>query len=298
MSLRLILASFSGRLGTPARYMATLPRRSRFERGAVASAAMGMFSLVDPHRLTPVQRTAHRIVSGVLAGAVGADLAREDPMIDPLTDGVLLGGAALAFGSPAEELDAWAASHLERCGVPHARWLFAGLAAATTALSYAVAPHRERDGDQWFAVAGAFEEERRTELGADARTLIELLLTAPEGADALPGADALRAQLVDAHRVITDYPTSDVHLVVPHPERLAVPHEQVWPVRGSFVREGIEFGLVLRIEAGRLSMLEVTIPEEPRLIDPALAVLAHDPSLPEVGEVSVVRESDVVAATV
>lgn len=315
MSLRLVLASSSGRLGTSARYLATLPRRSRLERGLVASAATGVFSLIDPHLLTPVQRSAHRMVSGALAGAVGADLAREDPMIDPVTDGVLLGGAALALAGPAEQLDTWAARQLQRRGVPHPRLLFAALAAGATALSYAVATHRERDSATWSSIADGFEQARERELPAAARDLIAALLGAGEsGADEggagqegqpgaelpgagrhgaeLPGAAALREQLEQAREIIPDFPTSDVMLAVPEPVRLAVPHSQVWPVRAAFTRGGMAFGLSLHITEGRLDVLQVMLPQDERLIDAALAILDADPSLPRPEELELLREGE------
>ena len=303
MSLRLLLTSPAVRLGRAARLIGDVPLSSRVLRGTAFSLALGAFSLVDPHRLDPWQRTGHRMISGALAGAVGADLAREDPIVDPVTDSVLLAGAALALAGPAEELDGWAQKRLGELGITHPRWIFAALGAGMTAATYALASRQVEDEQAWHELAHTITDELRGELDPRLRAVIEAMLApAVDGADGadLPGAAALREQLGHV-RQLGDRPFFDTMLVFEDPALTtlprAVPRQQTWPVSACFDRDGRVYRLELLISDGLLAAVTATTDQAETPVgwdmgEAELGALVDDPTPPAVDELELVVESE------
>lgn len=285
MSLRLLLVNSSGSLFRSARLVGSLPTRPRAVRGAVAITAIGAFSLIDPHRLTPWQRATHRFVSGALAVMVGADLAREDPIVDPVTDAVLLGGAALALAGPAEELDGVAVRGLEQLGCRHPRTLLALGGAAVTAATYALAAHRPEDAEAWGEMSEAFDPDVEHELEDRTRSLIDGLI----GQETQ--AETLRTQLATARRRASWGPES-IELSTDETLPRVLPRTQVWPAHGSFAALGHRYRLDLLIVDGRLSSLAVVAEGDDHAVDRALEAWSLSPRLPWIDDVEIWHEAD------
>lgn len=269
----------------------------------VAAGITGALTLIEPRELGPWQRAAYRLAVAGGCGLLVADLAREDePIIDPARDGLLAGGMTLALMDLTEHVDGRIVDVLRGAGMERPRPLMAALNALSTVALYALTPS---DGG-WVAVADTFEESEPEELPQQVRELVALLLEAPEGGDDLPGAAALREQLVGARTQDPGYPTSDVLLIVEDPQRLAVPHQQTWPVSGSFERDGVTYRLELQIGEGALAMLGVMVDEgvvdegagdvDDEALEAAIDALSSpDFRLPRPAEVTVERQSEQVA---
>ncbi len=301
MSLRLLLqpaAHTLSRIGYPVRYVGGIPTRSRVFRGAVASVGIGALSLVDPARLRPWQTVGHRFLSATLAGLTGADLAREDPIIDPFTDGVLMAGAALGLAEPAEHLDAWAMSALQRAGFSRPRWVLAGVGMATMAAAYTAAGSMAKDANAWQQfVPEAPDAEGNGPLQANHRAIIERLLEPAEDGTELPGTAVLRTQL-ETLRASDDHWAASVTLVADPSTQRLVPHQQTWGVYGRFTHAGYPYRLELQISGGRMVALAVLsdLPEgdaaEQGLVDMEAAYDALETltRMPEASALEIVRE--------
>ena len=205
---------------------------------------------------------------------------------------MLTGAATLGLMDLGEHLEGALVDLMRRGGISRPRLVFAGIGAAGTLALYALEARRSAgqvEGEDSFSQES--DEEDR-ELPAPARDLVALLLAEPEDGEDLPGAPALRAQLLLARTHGPAEEASEVWLTVPETAERAVPRHQTWPVRGTFTQRGYRFQLELQIDDGMLSMLSVFLADEAPEPDgdAALEHLASsDFSLPAVAEVEIVR---------
>ena len=181
---------------------------------------------------------------------------------------------------------------LQGLGMERPRLVLAALGAVGTAAVIALPHIGDPDGD-WSPLEETFGEPTGVPLPSEARALIAALLAdAPDG-PALPGAEALRDQLASARALDTGGVSTDLQLVVEDPERLAVPRQQLWPVRAEFRRGGIRYELELQIDDGRLGMLSVMVPDEEPRLEHALSQLSSPAFvLPDPDEIVLRRETD------
>ena len=205
------------------------------------------------------------------------------------------GAATLGLMDLGEHLDGALVDLMRRGGISRPRLVFAGIGAAGTLALYALEARRSAgqvEGEDSFSQES--DEEDR-ELPAPARDLVALLLAEPEDGEDLPGAPALRAQLLLARTHGPAEEASEVWLTVPETAERAVPRHQTWPVRGTFTQQGHRFQLELQIDNGKLSMLSVFpdgAEQDPELDEAALEHLWRpDFSLPSAAEVEIMRET-------
>lgn len=259
---------------------------ARRGRAILAAGAAGALTVIDPASLGTLQRSALRLAEAALAGLIVTDTG-EDPIIDPASDGLLTAGLVLGLAELSEALDGRVTRALRDAGMPQPRLLLAGLGVAAVASLYALGARPEES-------TGADPLEESVELPhleplePRARALIGALLDAGE---AHRGTAALREQLDVARSLRLGTASPDVVLSVPAAERLAVPHEQTWPVRGRFRHEGFAYMVELQIESGRLSALTVQVAPEERHVQPALDAL-YGADLPSIQDVETMIESE------
>lgn len=266
-------------------------------RSAAAAAVVGGITLIEPRHLGPWSRAAYRIGMAGVSGLLTADTTtEEEALLSPSLDGVLTGAATLGLMDLGEHLDGALVDLMRRRGISRPRLVLAGIGAAGTLALYALEARRSAgqvEGEDSFSQES--DEEDR-ELPAPVRDLVALLLAEPEDGEDLPGAPALRAQLLLARTHGPAEEASEVWLTVPETAERAVPRHQTWPVRGTFTQQGHRFQLELQIDDGTLSMLSVFPNDEvqhPELEeDAALEHLSSpDFSLPAAAEVEIVRET-------
>lgn len=247
---------------------ARLPGRAA--RAVLAAGAVGALSLIEPSTLRPWQRGAYRLGTAVASGLLAADAAREEePLLDPVRDGVVIGAIALALMGPSERLDGVITDRMRRIGISRPRAVLGALGVTGTLVSYALLRTPGSAGS-WRSDWGPFGTPETIEMPEQVRSLIGALLQTPAPGTDLPGAPALREQLVTARIARSDCDLSDTQVVVEDPGRLAVPRNQSWPVTGEFVRDGIRYELVLQIDGGTLSMLSVMVPDDEERLEEAL----------------------------
>lgn len=253
----------------------------RAVRGAVAAGAVGALSLVEPRALGPWQRGAYRVTTAVVSGLMAADMAREDePLLDPVRDGVVIGAITLALMGPSERLDRSITDGMRRLGISRPRLVLGALGVAGTLASYALPPSSSTE-DGWQPLEDMFSQSETVDMPGEIRDLILALLDTPAPGQDLPGAAALREQLATARIARSTCDASDIQIVVEDPQRLAVPRTQSWPVAGEFVRDGIRYELALQIDSGTLGMLSVLVPDDEVRLEEALeASSAPDFELP------------------
>lgn len=255
-------------LGPPVR----LPGRAA--RAVLAAGAVGALSLVEPRSLRPWQRGAYRLGTAVVSGLLAADAAREEePLLDPVRDGVVIGAITLALMGPSERLDGVITDGMRRIGISRPRAVMGALGVAGTLVSYTLPttlPTPSGDDGSWRTDWDPFGPPATIEMPERVRALIGALLETPAPGVDLPGAPALREQLATARIARGDCDLSDTQVVVEDPRRLAVPRTQSWPVTGEFVRDGIRYELVLQIDGGTLSMLSVLVPDDEERLEEAL----------------------------
>lgn len=251
----------------------TMLSAGRLLRLSAAAGAVGALTLVEPRALGPWRRGAYRVGVAVVSGLLVADTSREDqPLLDPVRDGIVSGGVTLGLMEMLERVDGAIVDGLRRVGVTRPRPLLAALGAAGTAAMYLL-PSLEDQGQRWGTIDELFGEPETVDLTREARDLIVALLAPADGAD-LPGAAALREQLARARSVDPGYLSSDVQIEVEDPERLAVPRNQTWPVTGAFTRGGLRYLLQLQIDQGRLGLLAVAVADDEPRTEQALEQLA------------------------
>lgn len=269
------------------------PSFPRLFCAAAAAGAVGAISLVEHRRLGPWSRGAYRVGMAALTGALVADSSRLDqPLLDPVRDGIVAGGITLGLMDLIERLDGAVVDGLAGAGVRHPRALLAALAAAGTAAMIAV-PVTSAQPERWETLEERLGESESRPLPADVQALLAALLTPPEHAPDLPGAPALREQLASARVVDPAYPSSDAQFEVEDPPRLAVPRQQVWPLRAAFERDGIRYELELQIDGGCLGMLSIMVPDEEPRHEHAHELLSSPGfALPDPSEITVVQESE------
>jgi hypothetical protein len=267
--------------------------RARALRVVVGAGTVGALTLVEPRRLGPLAHGAYRVGIAAATAALVADSSRYDlPVLDPVRDGVVAGGVTLGLMEVLESLDARMVDALQGRGITRPRLALAALGAVGTAAVIAL-PHLGEPDRGWAPLEESFGEPSGVPLPSEARALIAALLADPEDAAPLPGAQALREQLAIARGLDTGGAGADLQLVVDHPERLAVPRQQLWPVRAEFRRGGIRYELELQIDDGRLGMLSVMVPDEEPRLEHALSQLSS-PSfvLPDPEEIVLRQETD------
>lgn len=224
--------------------------------GALSTAVAGVLPLIDPSKLNNTQRRAVHAASAVLTGVYAAVIVGgRNRKLMPLkvATGLAATGAALRFADAGDRFDALLEQKLRRAGSRYPRvWMAVGAAALTFAghLGDRVAGRTEL-----FEPMAIDQRERLRSPGAAVRSLVEGIL----GATAWPAADALHAQLHAAREVYWgDRFTSVAHFRVPDDLPRAVPHEQVFPVRGQFTGpDGTPLRLFLQISDGKLDYLGV-----------------------------------------
>lgn len=260
---------------------------------AAAAGAVGAISLVEHRRLGSWSHGAYRVGMAALTGALVADSSRRDqPLLDPVRDGIVAGGVTLGLMDPIERLDGAVVDGLHAAGLRHPRALLAGLAAVGTA-AMMLAPAAFPQSKRWRTLEEMFGETESRPLPDDVLALLAALLTPPEHTTDLPSAPALREQLASARILDPGYPSSDVQFDVEEPQRLAVPRQQVWPQRAAFVRDGIRYELELQIDGGCLGMLSVMVPEdEPRHEHAHELLCSPGFALPDPSEISLEQESE------
>ena len=267
--------------------------RSRVLRVVAGAGAVGALSLVEPRRLGPLGHATYRIGVAAATAALVADSSRYDlPVLDPVRDGVVAGGVTLGLMDLLESFDARMVDALQGRGMERPRLVLAALGAVGTAAVIALPHIGDPDGD-WSPLEETFGEPTGVPLPSEARALIAALLAdAPDG-PALPGAEALRDPLASARALATGGVSTALQLVVADPERLAVPRQQLWPVRAEFRRGGIRYVLELQIDDGRLGMLSVMVPDEEPRLEHALSQLSSPAFvLPDPDEIVLRRETD------
>lgn len=267
--------------------------RSRVLRVVAGAGTVGALSLVEPRRLGPLGRATYRVGVAAATGALVADSSRYDlPVLDPVRDGVVAGGVTLGLMDVLESFDARMVDALRALGMERPRLALAAVGAVGAAAVIAL-PHLGDPERDWSLPEESFGEAAGEPLPSEVRALIAALLAdAPEGA-ALPGAEALRGQLERARLLDTGAVSTDLQLVVEDPERLAVPRQQLWPVRAEFRRGGIRYELELQIDDGRLGMLSVMVPDEEPRLEHALSQLSSPTFvLPDPEEITLRRETD------
>lgn len=271
----------------------TTPSAARLLGAAAIVGAAGALGLVDPRPLRPLSRAAYRMSTAVVSGLLVAETtSEEDALLGPALDGVLSGGVVLGLMDLSEALDHRIVDALRRLGVAHPRLLLAGIGAAGAAASYLL-PALARRSERGATPEELFGAAESAELPEDARALISALLETPEGALDLPGAQALRDQLVSAKRLEVGFGAPDVQLLVEDPQHLAVPRNQTWPVIGRFEQAGFRFEVELQIDAGRLGLLSIMAGDGQERLDGALAHLDSPRfALPSPAELTLRRESE------
>ncbi|MFJ6279859.1 hypothetical protein [Arthrobacter subterraneus] len=224
--------------------------------GALSTAVAGVLPLIDPSKLNNTQRRTVHAASAVLTGVyaaviVGGRNRRMMPL--KVATGLAATGAALRFADAGDTFDAHLEQKLRQAGSRYPRvWMAVGAAALTFAGHLG---DRAAGRTQLFEPMAIDQRERLRSPGAAVCSLVEGLL----GATDWLGSDALHAQLHAAREVYWDDGfTSVVHFRVPDDLPRAVPHEQVFPVRGQFTGpDGTPLRLFLQISDGKLDYLGV-----------------------------------------
>jgi hypothetical protein len=233
--------------------------------GILSTAVAGVLPLIDASKLKPEQRRIAHAASAVLTGAYAAVvIGGRNRRLTPLkvATGLAATGAALRFADVGDAFEARMERRLRQAGSRYPRvWMGAGSAVVTFA---AFLGDRVAARSQLFEPMAIDQRERLRPLGAAVCSLVEGLL----GATDVPAADALHAQLHAAQEVYwTDGFTSAVHFRVPDDLPRAVPHEQVFPVRGQFTGpDGKTLRLFLQVADGKLDYLSVE-PADPEDVD-------------------------------
>lgn len=255
--------------------------------------AVGALGLVDPRPLRPLTRAAYRMGTAVVSGLLVADTtSEEDALLGPALDGVLTGGLTLGLMDLSEALDRRIIDSLRGLGMAHPRVLLAGIGAAGAAAMYLLPVFAGRT-EHGATPEELFGEPETAELPEGVRVLISALLDAPAGMTDLPGAQALRDQLVSAKRLEVGFGAPDVQLLVEDPELLAVPRNQTWPVTGRFEQAGFRFEVELQIDAGMLGLLSIMVGDGQERLEGALAHLESPRfTLPTPAELTLRRESE------
>lgn len=262
-------------------------------RVVAGAGAVGALSLVEPRRLGPFAHGAYRVGVAAATAALVADSSRYDlPVLDPVRDGVVAGGVTLGLMDVIESFDARMVDVLRGLGMTRPRLALAALGAVGAAAVIAL-PHMGEPDRGWAPLEETFGEPAGVPLPSEARDLIAALLADDPDAPAPSGAQALRDQLATARALDTGGVSTDLQLVVEDPERLAVPRQQLWPVRAEFRRGGIRYELELQIDDGRLGMLSVMVPDEEPRLEHALSQLSSPAFvLPEPHEIVLRREGE------
>ncbi|MFC7374113.1 hypothetical protein ACFQRD_02390 [Brachybacterium sp. GCM10030268] len=265
----------------------------RLLRISAAAGAVGALGLIEHRRLGPWTHAAYRLGYAATTGMIVADAARRDqPLLDPVRDGIVTGGVTLGMMGAFERVDAAIIEGMRGAGVRRARPLLAALGAVATVALYGMSSV-EGQSHRWGSIDEIFDEPELADLPGEARALAAALLETPDDGPMLPGARTLRDQLATARSVDPGYLSSDMQIVVEQPERLAVPRNQTWPVTGEFTRAGIRFLVRLQISDGMLSLLSVTVPDGERRVQQALEHLASPGFvLPSPDELTLRVESD------
>lgn len=260
---------------------------------AAAAGAVGAISLIEHRRLGSWSHGAYRVGMAALTGALVADSSRRDqPVLDPVRDGIVAAGVTLGLMDLIERLDGAVVDGLHAAGLRHPRALLASLSAVGTA-AMILAPAAFSRAERWGTLEETFGESESRPLPDDVQALLTALLTPPERTTDLPGAPALREQVAGARIIDPGYPSSDVQFEVQDPQRLAVPRQQVWPQRAVFVRDGIRYELELQIDGGCLGMLSVMVPDDEPRHEQALELLSSPGfALPTTAEITLTQESE------
>lgn len=224
--------------------------------GVLSTAVAGALPLIDASRMPPEQRRIVHFATAVLSGAYTAVIVggRHKKLIPlKVAAGLVTAGAAMRFADAGDAFEARMEQRLRRAGSRYPRvWMAAGSAAVTFAgfLTDRVAAREGSPGSKAID-----QGERVRPVSTAVCALVEGLL----GATDVPGAETLHAQLHSAQEVYwTDGFTAGVYFRVPSDLPRAVPHEQVFPVRGLFSDpDGSTRRLFLQISNGKLDYFGV-----------------------------------------
>ncbi|GGK53822.1 hypothetical protein [Micrococcus flavus] len=241
-------------------------RRDRVQR--VLAAASGLYGAAEAGAAVRCARLAAGRPTRGRARLAAAGLGA--------AGGAALAGLSLAAAPVNRRVDAWLVRGLEAVGVTRPRWTLAGLTAAAVLAGNAADRAARREAVETAlglaepAAEGADGGLALVDVPVGARAVLETLLdAAPAGRAALPGGDALRAQLphvraADLGEGVTF--TDWLPLVVADDATVerAVPHDFTWPVRARFEHGGAEFELTLRVVDGELGALAVEPVDETR----------------------------------
>lgn len=229
--------------------------------GTVSTAVMGALALVDPAKLTGVQRRTLHAATAALTGLyTAATVDQNRTVLVPLNAvaGLAAAAAALRFANAGDELESRMVRWLNSAGVTRPRlWLAAGSAALTFAMFLA---------DRAAARKEEYEGVALEEL-AQVRPLTPAVWELTKGiltAAVVPGADALLAQLEQAEEIYWDENfVSTVQFRIPDDVTRAVPHNQIFPVTARYEAEtGVPLKVMLQIYDGKLEYLAIALVTE------------------------------------
>jgi hypothetical protein len=242
--------------------------------GALAAAAVGGLTLIEPRALGGGARAAYRIATAAITGTYTAATLPLDAPLDAGqrgSIGVATGGTTLGLAEPLEALDARMVDWLVARGVRRPRWWLAGVGAAIVAAGWA-ADRAELRSLQRALREGADHLDDEPPLGPvdpAVRAILDALLR-PD----VPGAEALRIQLESVQQRNPGVPDglpadaldglfhTDAYLAVDEDAPRISPRTQLWPVTGRFTRDGAVFEVELQIHEGRLESLSLMVADE------------------------------------
>ena len=259
--------------------------------GIVSTVAVAGLSLIDPNRLRPAGRLAHRLAIAGLTGAMTWAASRPTPAEVPnpgLRAGVTVGatGLVLAASEASEALDARMQRGLERAGVRRPRVALAALSGVLSAATWWL-DRRTHDGlepgEREFEGTGlAVSSTVDAELGAELRALVSALLARGERFGGAELREQLAGARIEQWRLDGDDGfVADASFEVDETAPRAVPGNGRFPVIGRF--RGLDertFDLALWIHEGRLDSMSISPADDWSDED----VLAWDEGDRDVGE--------------
>lgn len=232
--------------------------------GVVSTAAIGGLSLIDPLKLNDADRQLVRLGTAAVTGCYVAVTVGEHRRRRALFKAAAGSAAALLawrFADAADSLDSRLEQKLRLAGARHPRRWMAATAAAATFAGFLADRAAARTGRICLPAPAAFHEQVRA-IEPGIRDLVQGILRAEN----ITGSGELLAQLDSAEEIHWGEEfASAVHFRVPDSLPLAVPHDQVFPVRARFAgTDGIQLDVLLQVTDGRLDCLimEAADPEE------------------------------------
>ena len=166
--------------------------------GTVSTAVIGALALVDPAKLTGVQRRTLHIATAALTGLyTAATVNRNRTVLVPLNAvaGLAAGVTALRFADAGDALESRMVRRLSSVGFPRPRrWLAAGSAALTFAMFLTDRAAARKEAHEAISLDELAQVRPLTPAVRDlARAILSVAV--------VPGADALLAQLEQAEEV-------------------------------------------------------------------------------------------------